>query len=209
MCLLQHRPALVEDGAGLCAGAFRPEARVLDLCCGTEIWRCAPAAGREVLSQDSGRGFSLYAMLQRASGKSGSTSLQWVEPMLCACHFLMTISICASSSRLRNLANYDAGLREMHVCCVPAECGILDFAEPRGVWEVFTGFISKMCCPHRHDYFWCEGSICLFAHVSRAFSRARRDAGAHGAGRPPRGVVESVYARDRGIVPREKITGEI
>lgn len=112
----------------------QPEAQVLDLCCGTgdmafALHRQARKSPATILGAD----FS-HAMLQRASRKSARSLLRWVEAdALCLPfadgHFdLVTVAF-----GFRNLANYDAGLREiMRVLRPGGECGILDFAEPQG-----------------------------------------------------------------------------
>ena len=113
----------------------RPEARVLDLCCGTgdmafALRRQAGKSSPRILGAD----FS-HAMLQRASGKSASTSMRWVEAdALCLPFPDEGFDLVTSAFGFRNLANYDAGLREIARVLRPGgECGILDFAEPRGV----------------------------------------------------------------------------
>jgi len=111
----------------------RPEARVLDLCCGTGDMAFAlrrHSKSAKILGAD----FS-HAMLQRAAQKSIETPLRWVEadalrlPLPDAAFDLVT-----SAFGFRNLADYDAGLREIRRVLRPeGECGILDFGEPGGV----------------------------------------------------------------------------
>ena len=113
----------------------RPDARVLDLCCGTgdmtlALQRRAASSGAKILGAD----FS-HAMLQRASAKGGGTSLRWIEadalqlPFADACFDLVTAAF-----GFRNLADYDAGLREIARVLSPGGlCGILDFGEPSGL----------------------------------------------------------------------------
>ncbi len=75
-------------------------------------------------------------MLQRAFSKSGArTGLRWIEadtlrlPLPDAQLHLVTAAF-----GFRNLADYDAGLREIVRVLRPGgECGILDFGEPRGL----------------------------------------------------------------------------
>jgi demethylmenaquinone methyltransferase/2-methoxy-6-polyprenyl-1,4-benzoquinol methylase len=74
-------------------------------------------------------------MLQRATHKSSSTSLRWVEAdALCLPFPDGHFDLVTAAFGFRNLANYDAGLREiMRVLRPGGECGILDFAEPKGL----------------------------------------------------------------------------
>lgn len=111
----------------------RPDARVLDLCCGTGDM--AFALRREGRSAHvTGADFS-HAMLVRAAAKStASQQMRWIEadalrlPVPDECFDLLT-----SAFGFRNLADYDAGLREIHRVLRPGgEFGILEFSEPRG-----------------------------------------------------------------------------
>ena len=124
----------------------RPEAQVLDLCCGTgdmtfALRRQAGKASPKILGAD----FS-HAMLQRARLKSDKTSLRWVEADALQlpfpdCHF----DLVTSAFGFRNLADYDAGLREIARVLRPGgEAGILDFGEPQG----FTGKLYRIYFKH-------------------------------------------------------------
>jgi demethylmenaquinone methyltransferase/2-methoxy-6-polyprenyl-1,4-benzoquinol methylase len=113
----------------------RPGAQVLDLCCGTgdmtfALRRQAGQASAKILGAD----FS-HAMLQRASNKSVGNSPRWVEAdALCLPFADADFDLITTAFGFRNLADYDAGLREMVRVLRPGgECGILDFGEPRGV----------------------------------------------------------------------------
>jgi len=78
-------------------------------------------------------------MLQRASAKSKATALRWVEGDALRLPFPDSrFDLVASAFGFRNLADYDAGLRETaRVLRQGGECGILDFGEP-------GGFIGKL-----------------------------------------------------------------
>lgn len=113
----------------------QPQVQVLDLCCGTgdmafALRRQAGKSSPKILGAD----FS-HAMLQRATHKSSSTSLRWVEAdALCLPFPDGHFDLVTAAFGFRNLANYDAGLREiMRVLRPGGECGILDFAEPKGL----------------------------------------------------------------------------
>ena len=108
----------------------RPDARVLDLCCGTGDLTLAlrrRAATPKILGVDFSR-----AMLERASRKSAS--LGWVEADALSLPFPNShFDLVTSAFGFRNLADYDAGLREiLRVLRDGGECGILDFGEPHG-----------------------------------------------------------------------------
>jgi demethylmenaquinone methyltransferase / 2-methoxy-6-polyprenyl-1,4-benzoquinol methylase len=118
----------------------RPDARVLDLCCGTGDMAFA-LRRRARNAQIVGADFS-HAMLQRASAKSsagGETrqapSLRWIEADALRLPFPdARFDLVTSAFGFRNLADYDAGLREIFRVLAPGgECGILDFGEPRGL----------------------------------------------------------------------------
>jgi demethylmenaquinone methyltransferase/2-methoxy-6-polyprenyl-1,4-benzoquinol methylase len=112
----------------------RPEARVLDLCCGTgdmtlALRRQAETSTARILGVD----FS-HAMLQRASHKAASTSLRWIEADALRLPFPDDhFDLITSAFGFRNLANYNAGLQEiMRVLRPDGEFGLLDFGEPKG-----------------------------------------------------------------------------
>jgi demethylmenaquinone methyltransferase/2-methoxy-6-polyprenyl-1,4-benzoquinol methylase len=125
----------------------RSDARVLDLCCGTgdmtfALRRRAGLGVPQILGAD----FS-HAMLQRAAAKaaekgSGTTlrplqlrPLQWIEADALRLPFPDGhFNLVTSAFGFRNLADYDAGLREIARVLAPGgECGILDFGEPGGL----------------------------------------------------------------------------
>src|ERR1700675_2933528 len=115
----------------------RPGARILDLCCGTgdmtfALGRRASSGAASILGAD----FS-HAMLQRAAAKGKNTTLrppQWIEADALRLPFSDgRFNLVTSAFGFRNLADYDAGLREIARVLAPGgECGILDFGEPGG-----------------------------------------------------------------------------
>ncbi len=120
----------------------RPDSRVLDLCCGTGDMTFAlrKQAGNSP-PQVFGADFS-HAMLQRARSKAldevstgKSAPPRWIEADALVLPFPdQHFSLVTSAFGFRNLADYDAGLREIARVLRPGgECGILDFSEPKGV----------------------------------------------------------------------------
>src|ERR1700722_930391 len=111
-----------------------PDARVLDLCCGTGDMTFAlrRQAGKPV--KILGVDFS-HAMLLRARDKSAGKSLRWVEADALRLPFPdQQFDLITTAFGFRNLADYDAGLRGLARLLRPGgECGILDFGESRGL----------------------------------------------------------------------------
>ena len=125
----------------------RPDARVLDLCCGTgdmtfALRRRAANAGTKIMGAD----FS-HAMLQRASVKGSGTTLRWIEADALRLPFPdQHFDLVTSAFGFRNLADYDAGLREIARVLRPGgQCGILDFGEPSGlIGEFYRVYFKKV-----------------------------------------------------------------
>ena len=138
------------------ARAFRhvlihPEARVLDLCCGTgdmafALRRQAGKAGSRIAGAD----FS-HAMLQRAMSKSSivQSAPEWIEADALNLPFPNAhFDLVTSAFGFRNLADYDAGLAEIfRVLGSGGECGILDFGEPRGLLGAAYRIYFKQVLP--------------------------------------------------------------
>jgi demethylmenaquinone methyltransferase / 2-methoxy-6-polyprenyl-1,4-benzoquinol methylase len=127
----------------------RRDAMVLDLCCGTgemtsAMLRQAGDSGARILGVD----FS-HAMLQRANEKSAGKPLLWAEADALRLPFAdEQIDLITAAFGFRNLADYDAGLREMVRLLRPGgECGILDFGEPRGLVGKFYRIYFKHVLP--------------------------------------------------------------
>jgi demethylmenaquinone methyltransferase/2-methoxy-6-polyprenyl-1,4-benzoquinol methylase len=132
----------------------RPGARVLDLCCGTGDMTFAlrREAGKS-RPQIVGADFS-HAMLQRASAKSaaGAASAEpprWIEADALNLPFPSNhFDLVTSAFGFRNLADYDAGLREiLRVLRRGGECGILDFGEPGGAMGALYRLYFKQVLP--------------------------------------------------------------
>jgi demethylmenaquinone methyltransferase / 2-methoxy-6-polyprenyl-1,4-benzoquinol methylase len=170
----------------------QPDAVVLDLCCGTgdmtfalrqQAGNCAP----QVLGAD----FS-HAMLQRARLKSlarvpqnGKSAVpHWIEAdALCLPFPDQHFSLVTSAFGFRNLANYDAGLREIvRVLRSGGECGILDFSEPKGVIGHLYRLYFRRVLPHvgtmlsgvRGPYAYLPDSVERFPEPEEMLDRMHR-----------------------------------
>jgi demethylmenaquinone methyltransferase/2-methoxy-6-polyprenyl-1,4-benzoquinol methylase len=177
----------------------RPEARILDLCCGTgdmtfALRRAAGKSSAQILGAD----FS-HAMLQRAAAKSSSASKNgssqngssqnksspgWIEADALRLPFPDEhFDLVTSAFGFRNLADYDAGLREIVRVLRPGgECGILDFGEPEGVMGALYRVYFKQVLPRvgtlisgiRGPYSYLPASVERFPPPEAMLQRMKR-----------------------------------
>ena len=192
----------------------RADARVLDLCCGTGDMTFAlrSEAGNNS-PQLVGADFS-HAMLQRATAKSAaarcsekSAAPGWIEADALNLPFPEAhFDLVTSAFGFRNLADYDAGLREIVRVLRPGgECGILDFSEPKGCdGRGLPHVLQTSAAASWHDDLRSAWAVCLSARLGGALSRAGRNAGSYEARRIWRGLVDSVHVRHRRLVSRER-----
>ena len=118
-----------------------PDAAVLDICCGTgdmtmALLKRRPRGARPTLAADFARN-----MLSRGAKKFGVGARKAGEPFAVpleadALHLPLrsgSLDLIVSAFGFRNLANYEAGLREFHRVLKPGgQLGILEFSEPGG-----------------------------------------------------------------------------
>jgi demethylmenaquinone methyltransferase/2-methoxy-6-polyprenyl-1,4-benzoquinol methylase len=119
-----------------------PDAAVLDICCGTgdmtmALLRRRPHGSRPILAGDFARG-----MLSRGARKFGPapgkpTQARAVPIEADALHLPLkdaSLDLIVTAFGFRNLANYEAGLREFRRVLKPGgQLGILEFSEPGGL----------------------------------------------------------------------------
>jgi demethylmenaquinone methyltransferase/2-methoxy-6-polyprenyl-1,4-benzoquinol methylase len=129
----------------------RSDARVLDLCAGTgdmSVAMRAVASRQKSSAKIVALDFS-HQMLQHGLNKYNAKKIQPVEAD--ALHLPLadnSIDLVVSSFGFRNLANYDAGLREIFRVLKPhGEVGILDFSEPGGLLGKLYGFYFRKVLP--------------------------------------------------------------
>jgi demethylmenaquinone methyltransferase / 2-methoxy-6-polyprenyl-1,4-benzoquinol methylase len=159
------------------------EARVLDLCCGTgdmtfALYRQA-RGGAQILGAD----FS-HAMLLRAAVKSGTRPIGWIEAdalQLPAPD--SSFNLVTSAFGFRNLADYDAGLREIVRVLAPrGECGILDFGAPQGIFGAIYRVYFRQVLPRignalsgvKGPYAYLPASVERFPQPEEMLERMRQ-----------------------------------
>jgi demethylmenaquinone methyltransferase/2-methoxy-6-polyprenyl-1,4-benzoquinol methylase len=125
----------------------RPDAAVLDICCGTgdmtmALLRFRPVKGKPIVAADFA-----HQMLIRGSVKFSGHSVFAVEadalqlPLASA-----SIDLITTAFGFRNLANYRTGLEEFHRALRPGgQFGILDFSEPSGLLgELYACYFRRI-----------------------------------------------------------------
>ena len=117
-----------------------PNAAVLDICCGTghmtrALLKGRPRASRPVLAADFSRQMLRRADHRFKARKPGEPTAIALEAD--ALHLPLrtaSLDLIVTAFGFRNLANYEAGLREFARVLKPgAQLGILDFSEPGGL----------------------------------------------------------------------------
>ena len=123
----------------------QPDAAVLDICCGTgdmtmALLKCRPRNASPIIAADFARG-----MLARGAQKFGGPQFRALKsgtpyaiPLEAdALHLPLpdqSLDLIVTAFGFRNLANYEAGLREFHRVLKPGgQLGILEFSEPGGL----------------------------------------------------------------------------
>jgi demethylmenaquinone methyltransferase/2-methoxy-6-polyprenyl-1,4-benzoquinol methylase len=131
-----------------------PDAAVLDVCCGTghmtrALLKGRPRNARPVLAADFAR-----EMLKR--GKRRFSQDDACSPIAIpleadALHLplrIASLDLITTAFGFRNLANYEAGLREFARVLKPGgQIGILDFSEPGGLMGKAYGFYFRHILP--------------------------------------------------------------
>lgn len=157
----------------------RPEAAILDICCGTgdltmALLKRRPKGATPILAAD----FS-PAMLRRGAGKFGlkkSSGSANGAPYAVAIEAdalnlplrTESLDLIVTAFGFRNLANYEAGLREFYRVLKPGgQLGILEFSEPGGlVGKAYAVYfrrvlpaIGRMICGKDGPYNYLPSSV--------------------------------------------------
>jgi len=117
-----------------------PDVAVLDICCGTgdltmALLKHRPPGARPILAADFSRAMLSRATQKFSARKAGAACAVPLEAD--ALHLPLkseSLDLVVTAFGFRNLANYEAGLREFHRVLKPGgQLGILDFSEPGGL----------------------------------------------------------------------------
>jgi demethylmenaquinone methyltransferase/2-methoxy-6-polyprenyl-1,4-benzoquinol methylase len=154
------------------------------LCCGTGDLAFALRRVQGSAAEIVGADFS-HTMLQRAAAKSAgrSSAPRWIEADALQLPFAdASFDLVTSAFGFRNLANYDAGLREINRMLRPGgEVGILDFGEPKGVFGQIYRLYFRRVLPAigtvisgvRGPYAYLPASVERFPRPEQMLERMR------------------------------------
>lgn len=152
-----------------------PNTAVLDICCGTgdmtvALLKHRPLDARPVLAADFAR-----AMLNRAPQKFAKFGKSAAIPIEAdALHLPLrsgSLDLIVTAFGFRNLANYEAGLREFHRLLKPGgQLGILEFSQPGGLLGKAYGVyfhrilpaIGRTICGRDYPYAYLPESVSAF-----------------------------------------------
>jgi demethylmenaquinone methyltransferase/2-methoxy-6-polyprenyl-1,4-benzoquinol methylase len=127
----------------------RPDATVLDICCGTgdmtmALLRYRPIHAKPVLAADFAHQMLVRGMVKFAGHNAVAIEADALQlPLRSA-----SVDLVTTAFGFRNLANYRAGLEEFHRVLRPGgEFGILDFSEPGGLLGKLYAFYFRRVLP--------------------------------------------------------------
>jgi demethylmenaquinone methyltransferase/2-methoxy-6-polyprenyl-1,4-benzoquinol methylase len=152
----------------------RPQARVLDLCCGTGDMTAALLAQRPTNAEPvTGLDFSAR-MLDRARVKYSAANVLWVEGD--AMHLPYTdgsFDLVTSAFGFRNLTNYAQGLAEIHRVLAPGgRIGILECNQPDGLSGFGYGIYFRHVLPLLGG--WISGDRAAYTYLPASVARFPR-----------------------------------
>ncbi len=152
----------------------RPEARVLDICCGTGDLTAALLAQRPPGAQPiTGLDFS-PEMLARARTKYAAAKALWVEGD--AMHLPYpdaSFDLVTAAFGFRNLSNYAAGLAELHRVLRPGgQIGILECNQPSGFSGALYNLYFRRILPVVGG--WISGNRAAYAYLPASVARFPR-----------------------------------
>ena len=154
-----------------------PDAAILDICCGTgdltmALLRRRPESARPILAADFAHGMLSRGAQKFGIAKEGRSIAVALEAD--ALHLPLrsqSLDLIVTAFGFRNLANYEAGLREFHRVLKPGgQLGILEFSEPGGLIGKLYAFyfhrilpaIGRMICGKDGPYNYLPTSVGAF-----------------------------------------------
>lgn len=196
----------------------RPEAAVLDICCGTgdmtrALLRRRAAGSRPLLAADFA-----HAMLVRGARKfgreaAGAGRRAYAIPVEAdALHLPLatgSLDLIVTAFGFRNLSNYEAGLREFRRVLKPGgELGILEFSEPGGlIGKAYAVYfrrvlpaVGRAICGKAGPYSYLPASVERFPPPGRMLEMMERAGLSECAWQPYTFGIAGLYTARRGAL---------
>jgi demethylmenaquinone methyltransferase/2-methoxy-6-polyprenyl-1,4-benzoquinol methylase len=195
------------------------DSAVLDVCCGTgdmtmALLKRRPRGARPILAAD----FS-PEMLSRGAKKFGQPGVgareagaPYATPLeVDALHLPLesaSLDLIVTAFGFRNLANYEAGLREFHRVLKPGgQLGILEFSEPGGVlgkayaiyFHRVLPVIGRLVCGHHGPYNYLPASVGSFLRPEQMLGLMRAAGYQQCAWQPYTFGIAGLYTAVRGL----------
>jgi demethylmenaquinone methyltransferase / 2-methoxy-6-polyprenyl-1,4-benzoquinol methylase len=152
----------------------RPQARVLDLCCGTGDMTAALLAQRPANAKPvTGLDFSAK-MLDRARAKYSTANVLWVEGDAMHLPYANgSFDLVTSAFGFRNLTNYAQGLAEIHRVLAPGgRIGVLECNQPDGLRGFGYGIYFRHMLPLLGG--WISGDRAAYNYLPASVARFPR-----------------------------------
>jgi len=153
-----------------------PNARVLDLCCGTGdlafAFRKEAPEGAEIIGSDFVPGMLVRARSKAEALRTSNANMQFVEADALALPFAeATFDLVSCAFGFRNLANYERGMEEILRVLKPGGAvAILEFAEPRGrVFGAAYRFYFRHVLPRLGG--WISGNSSAYTYLPSSVSK--------------------------------------
>jgi demethylmenaquinone methyltransferase / 2-methoxy-6-polyprenyl-1,4-benzoquinol methylase len=197
----------------------QPEAAVLDICCGTgdmtmALLKHRPRNARPVLAADFAP-----EMLRRGAEKFGGPGIRRARLSDAAPYAIAmeadalhlplsdnSLDLIVTAFGFRNLANYEAGLREFHRVLKPGgQLGILEFSEPGGlIGKAYAVYfrrvlpaIGRLICGKDGPYNYLPASVGNFPSPAELLSLMRSSGYAECAWQPYTFGIAGLYTAVR------------
>jgi demethylmenaquinone methyltransferase/2-methoxy-6-polyprenyl-1,4-benzoquinol methylase len=193
----------------------QPDAAVLDICCGTgdltmALLKLRPQGARPILAADFSRAMLSRGAKKFAARKPGAPYAIPLEAD--ALHLPLrdrSLDLIVTAFGFRNLANYEAGLREFHRVLKPGgQLGILDFSEPGGpIGKAYAVYfrrvlpaIGRLVCGKAGAYNYLPVSVGNFPPPGEMLELMRKAGYAECAWQPYTFGIAGLYTGERSAV---------
>jgi len=195
-----------------------PDAAVLDICCGTghmtrALLKGRPRGARPILAADFAREMLSRGARRFKARTPGDTAPYAIALEADALHLPLrsaSLDLIVTAFGFRNLANYEAGLREFARVLKPgARLGILDFSEPGGlIGKAYAVYfrrvlpaIGRLICGKDGPYSYLPASVQKFPQPAEMLDLVRATGYAECAWQPYTFGIAGLYTAVRSPQP--------